>query len=149
MIRPVLPILPAILLSGCSAGTAIDRNLVCSVTSSAAYSPLPEGAAAWDWPAAARADIEQPGWTEAEAPLIRSCSGGTQPPAVRVAFSADRKLALITRSSFERGGPPESDPEIQQALELSGSIESCLLRRERVLSSELWQPVACKLDAVS
>jgi hypothetical protein len=128
---------------------SIDRELVCSVSQSSAYSRLPDGAAAWEWPSVARADIERPGWTEAEETLIQSCGGGTQPPVVRLAFSADRKLALITRSSFERGGAPAPDPQIEQVLELSGSIESCLLRREKVLSSEIWQPIACKLDAVS
>jgi hypothetical protein len=149
VIRPVLSIAVLAACAGCSRSAAIDLELVCSVTASPAYSRVPEGAAAWDWPAAARAQIERPGWTEAQEKLIRSCGSGMQPAVVRVAFSADRKLALITRSSFERGGPPEPDPEIQSALELTGAIESCLLRRERVLSTEVWQPVACKLDAVS
>jgi hypothetical protein len=148
MIRCVLPAVLLAACAGCSGGS-IDRELVCSVTSSRAYSRVPEGAGAWDWPAAARAEVERPGWTEADDALIRSCSQGTQPPVVRLALSADRKLALITRSSFERGGSPAPDPEIQQALELGGSIESCLLRREKVLSSKLWQPIACKLDVVS
>jgi hypothetical protein len=149
MIRPILAAVLLAACAACSGGTAIDRDLVCSVTSSRAYSPVPEGAAAWDWSPAARKEVERALWTDAEEGLIRSCGGGTQPPVARLAFSADRKLALITRSSFERGGAPAPDPMIEMAQELSGSIETCLLRREKVLSSQLWQPIACKLDAVS
>jgi hypothetical protein len=147
--RPILAFALLAACAGCSGGSAIDREMVCSVTSSPARSPLAQGAEAWDWPPAARAEVERERWTETEESLIRSCGSGIQPPVVRLAFSADRKLALITRSSFERGGAPAPDPQIEQALELSGSIESCLLRREKVLSSEQWQPIACKLDAVS
>jgi hypothetical protein len=147
MIRYVLPMI-VVACAGCSDNATIDRDLVCSVIAAPAYSRVPDGAAAWEWPAAARADVERPGWTEAEEALVQSCGGGSQPAVVRVAFSADRTLALITRSSFERETPPP-DPELEPALELTGAIESCLLRREKVLSSKIWQPVACKLDAVS
>jgi hypothetical protein len=148
MIRTAIAAFLLAACAGCSAG-AIDRDLVCSATSSPAYSRIPDGAAAWEWPAAARAEVERSVWTEAEERLVRSCGSGVQPPVVRLAFSADRKLALITRSSFAPGGAPAPDLRIEQALELSGSVETCLLRRDKVLSSQLWQPVACKLDAVS
>lgn len=149
MLRPILAAAALAALAGCSGGSAIDRELVCSVTNSPAYTPVPEGAAAWDWPAAAKAEIDKAAWTDAEEGLIRSCGQGMQPKVVGLRFSADRKLALITRSSFERAAEPETDPEIEAVTEHYGSIESCLLRLEKVLSSELWQPVACKLDAVS
>jgi hypothetical protein len=149
MIRPVLPILVLAACAGCSGGSAIDQELVCSVTQSPAYSAVPEGGAAWDWPAAARAEIDRAGWTEAEEAVIRGCGQGMQPTVVRLAFSENRKLALITRSSFESGGAAKPEPGIEPPLELDGAIESCLLRLEKVLTSEIWQPVACKLDAVT
>lgn len=149
MIRTIFAAVALAACPACSADSAIDRELVCSVTTSPAYAPVPEGGAAWDWPAAAQEEIDKAAWTDAEEGLIRSCGQGMQPKVVGLKFSSDRKLALITRSSFERAAEPETDPEMEAVLELSGSIESCLLRRETVLSSRLWQPLACKLDAVS
>jgi hypothetical protein len=136
---------------GCSPGGAVDHELVCSVARSHAYSRVPEGEAAWEWPASAKQEIAKPGWREAGDELVRGCGRGrgTLPRVERVAISADRKLALVTRNSFPDEETPQADPMIEMGVELSGSIETCLLRRERVLKSEEWQPVACKLDAVS
>ena len=148
MIRSALALAALAASAGCSGG-GIDRERVCSVTQSGAYSPVPEGEAAWNWPAAIADEVERTGWTVADQALVESCGAGGQPPVVRLAFSADRRLALITRSSFVRSGASEPAPPPDPALEVYGSIETCLLRRQKVLESDLWQPLACKLDAVS
>ncbi len=140
---PILPLAAALLLWSCSlASGPLTREEVCAVAGSYFNTPPLDNAEAWDWPAEARKEVEAHRWTKASEDLLRGCTSATI-PVVGLSMSADRKLALITRSSYPLFQSPDLEP-----IE-AGSIDTCLLRRSKALGGEQWELVACKLDAVS
>jgi hypothetical protein len=128
---------------GCSrTGAPIGREQVCAVTRTYFNTPALDNATAWDWPEEARKAIEAHAWTAAGQDLVEACGSATA-PAVGVAFSEDRTLVQLTRSTYIVAADPEF------AFGDIGSIDTCLLRRAKALSGETWRLVACKLDTVS
>lgn len=135
----ILPAAAAALLTGCSfASGPLGSQEVCGVARTYFNTPPLNNEHAWDWPAEAKEQIGAHRWTEASTDVVKPCGSATV-PIVGLSMSEDRKLALLTRSTYPffqslDAGPVEA-----------GSIDTCLLQRE----PDGWKLVACKLDAVS